>query len=105
MERTREIGMLRGVGMISRQVAKMILAESSVMGIIGSVFGLALGLILSRVLVMSAGTVQGYHIKYTTPVQGILFSVVLALVISQVAAIAPARRAAKLRIVEAIQFE
>jgi putative ABC transport system permease protein len=105
MERTRELGMLRGVGMTGWQVSKMILAESSMMGLIGAAFGLALGLVMTRVMLIASGSMMGYHVKYILPTQGIWISVAIALFVSQVAAIGPARRAAHLRIIEAIQFE
>ncbi len=83
----------------------MILAEAGLMGVIGGAFGLLFGLFLSRVFLMAAAMMQGYELSYILPIQGIVVSVVLALVISQLAAVWPARRAAGIRIMEAIQFE
>jgi putative ABC transport system permease protein len=105
LERTQEIGMLRSLGMTRRQVGKMILAELGLMGLIGGAFGLAFGLMLSRVILMAVALLQGYDLSYVLPVQGIVISVAIALVVSQLAALWPARRAAGLRIIEAIQFE
>jgi putative ABC transport system permease protein len=104
-ERTREIGALRGLGMTRGQVRRMILAEAGLMGLIGGVFGLAFGLFLSRVFLMAVTMLRGYELTYVLPVQGIISSLLLALVVSQLAAVLPARRAAGLRIVEAIQYE
>jgi len=105
LERTQEIGMLRSLGMTRRQVAKMILAEAGMLGLLGGGFGLLFGLFLSRLFLVSVTAIQGYELTYIIPTQGILISVLLALVASQLAALWPARRAAGLRIIEAIQFE
>ncbi|MBI5029435.1 MAG: ABC transporter permease [Chloroflexi bacterium] len=105
MERTREIGMLRSLGMTRWQIRKMILAEAGMMGIIGGVFGLVFGLFQSRIVILSINTMAGYDLDYVMPTQGIVIGLVVALVVSQLAAILPARRAAGLRIIEAIQFE
>ncbi len=104
-ERTREIGALRGVGMTRRQVSKMILAEAAMIGLIGGAFGLIFGLFVAKVFLMGASEISGYDVTYVLPVQGIIISVLIALAISQLAAIWPARRASHLRIVEAIQYE
>jgi putative ABC transport system permease protein len=105
LERTREIGMLRSLGMTRRQVSKMLLAEAGTMGVIGGVFGLVFGLLLSRTLLSSINAMTGYGLAFVLPVTGIVVGLVLALVVSQIAALGPARRAARLRIIDAIQFE
>jgi putative ABC transport system permease protein len=105
LERTQELGMLRGVGMTRRQVAKMILAEAGMIGAVGGLFGIAFGLFLSRLFLTSPSTMQGYTLTYVVPTEGILIGLIVALLISQVAALWPARRAAGIRIVEAIQYE
>jgi putative ABC transport system permease protein len=105
LERTRELGMLRSLGMTRRQISKMLLAEAGTMGMIGAVFGLVFGLLLSRALLSSINAMTGYGLAFVLPVSGMLLALVLALVVSQVAALWPARRAAHLRIIDAIQFE
>jgi putative ABC transport system permease protein len=105
LERTREIGMLRGVGMTRWQVVKMILAEAGVMGVIGGVLGIVVGLFLARVLIVSTNAMQGYSLEYVIPTQGLAVAFVIALAISQLAALWPSGRAARLAVIEAIQFE
>jgi putative ABC transport system permease protein len=105
LERTREIGMLRSLGMTRWQVGKMILAESMLMGLIGGVFGLLFGLFLSRLFLRAVTAMQGYQLGYVVPTQGIVISLLIALVVSHLAAIWPARRAARIRIIEAMQYE
>jgi putative ABC transport system permease protein len=104
-ERTQEIGMLRSVGMTRWQVARMILAEAGLMGFIGGVLGLVFGLLLSALVLASSSSAQGTDLVLVVPREGVLVTLILALVISQLAAILPARRASTLPIIEAIQFE
>jgi putative ABC transport system permease protein len=105
MERTQEIGMLRSVGMTRWQVAKMILAESGMMGLVGGSVGLVFGLLLSHAILSSINSMMGYELSFAWPWRGIIVSMVIALVVSQLAALWPARRAAQMPIIEAIQFE
>ncbi len=105
MERTQEIGMLRGVGMTRWQVVQMVLAEAGLLGIIGGVIGLVFGIILSRIFLIAMMAMSGYNITYQMPPQAVITALVVAIVVSQIAALLPARRAARIRILEAIHYE
>ncbi|HNS50779.1 MAG TPA: FtsX-like permease family protein [Anaerolineae bacterium] len=105
LERTREIGMLRGVGMTRWQVVKMILAEAGTVGVMGGVFGVVYGLFMSRLFIGGANITQGYQLSPVIPTQGLIAGLVIAIVVSQVAALMPASRAARLEVIEALQFE
>ena len=105
LERTRELGMLRSLGMTRWQMTKMILAEALLIGVIGGGLGLLFGLFQSRVVISTVNSTAGYDLTYILPTQGIIVSLFIALFVSQLAAILPAARAARLRIIEAIQFE
>ncbi len=105
LERLREIGMLRGLGMTRAQVGKMILAESAAIGLIGALFGLAFGLLLSQIFLHGINSLNGYELKFIWPVAAVLEGIVLAVLISQVAAAYPAWRASRTNIVSAIQHE
>lgn len=105
LERTREIGMLRAIGMGGRQVLSMILAEAGLMGLIGGALGLALGLVLSRIFFISMNAMSGYDLAFILPVGGLAFGLVVALGVSQLAALLPARRATSIRILDAIHYE
>jgi putative ABC transport system permease protein len=99
-ERTRELGMLRAVGMTRRQVRRMIRQESVITALLGAVFGIPLGIILALII--------GVAIKYpafTIPVGTLVVFVVAAVVAGIVAAILPARRAGRLNILRALQYE
>jgi putative ABC transport system permease protein len=105
LERIREIGMLRSIGMTRYQVARMILAEAGMMGLVGAAFGLVFGLVLSRIFLSAMMAMSGYQLTYSMPIKGVLLNLAVALVICQLAAILPAIRAARVRVLRAIQYE
>ncbi|MDQ3672600.1 MAG: ABC transporter permease, partial [Actinomycetota bacterium] len=101
-ERTREIGMLRAIGMTRRQARRMIRQESIITALIGAAVGLPLGIFLAA-LVNRA--LSEYHIRFAIPWWQLLILTGVAIVIGILAAIAPARRAAKLDPLRAIAYE
>jgi putative ABC transport system permease protein len=105
MERTQEIGMLRSVGMTRSQVIFMVLAESAQIGLIGGIFGVIFGVILAWIFMLAMTAMSGYRLDFILPPDRILVALVIAVLVSQVAALLPAIRAARLRILEAIQYE
>ena len=104
-ERTREIGMLRCVGMTRFQTVIMILAEAALMGIIGGLLGLVFGVVLSRVFMLAMTAMSGYRLTYVLGLFRVLLAVIISIVVSQLAAMAPALRAARGRILDAIHYE
>jgi putative ABC transport system permease protein len=105
IERTREIGMLRCMGMTRWQIVRMILAEAFMMGIIGGVLGLGFGIALTQIFLSAMGAMSGYELDFVMPVRAIWLSLVVALTISQLAALIPAIRAAKTPMLSAIHYE
>jgi putative ABC transport system permease protein len=99
-ERTREIGMLRAIGMTRRQVRRMIRHESVITSLIGAVIGIVLGVALAAILI---SRVQ--EIAFFMPWTQLVVFLLAAIVVGIVAAIFPARRAAKLNPLEALQYE
>jgi putative ABC transport system permease protein len=99
-ERTREIGMLRAVGMTRRQVRRMIRQESVIVALIGAVIGIVLGIVLGALLVARID-----FIVFSIPWTSLVTFAIAAVIVGIVAAILPARRAAKLNPLEAISYE
>ncbi len=99
-ERTREIGMLRAVGMTRRQVRRMIRYESVITALIGAAIGIALGIVLAVLLIARVD-----FINLAWPVTSLFVFVIAAVVVGLIAAIFPARRAARLNVLEALQYE
>ena len=99
-ERTRELGMLRAIGMTRRQVRRMIRHESVITALIGGTLGIILGVILGALLIARVD-----FIEFALPTTQIVVFAILTIFVGIVAAIFPARRAARLDPLEALQYE
>jgi ABC-type antimicrobial peptide transport system permease subunit len=99
-ERTREIGMLRAIGMTRRQVRRMIRHESVITALIGGVLGIVLGIVLGGLLVARVDFIQ-----FSLPIASLIVFAIMTVVVGILAAIFPARRAARLNVLEALQYE
>ncbi len=105
IERTQEIGMLRAIGMTRSQVVRMVLSESGIMGLFGGVIGVGFGILLSWIFLMGMAVMSGYKLDFVVPIGGIITGLIVSVVISQIAAIYPANKAAHTDILNAIHFE
>jgi len=103
IERTREIGMLRAVGATRKQVGRMITAEALLLASVGTAFGILSGLYLGYVIVEALGAM--FPMSYSFPLSGILAGIAIGLIFGALAAIIPARQAARLQVVEALRYE
>jgi putative ABC transport system permease protein len=99
-ERTRELGMLRAVGMTRRQTRRMIRHESVVTALIGAALGIPVGIVLAA-LVGQAIDFAAFAVPWTT----LIVFVIAAIVVGLLAAIFPARRASRLNVLEALHYE
>ena len=99
-ERTRELGMLRAIGLTRRQVKRMIRHESVITALIGAVIGILLGLGLALLLAARLD-----EISFAVPTTQLILFAIVAVVVGIFAAIWPARRAARLDPLEALQYE
>jgi putative ABC transport system permease protein len=99
-ERTHEIGLLRAVGMVRRQIRAMIRSESVILAVFGAVIGIVVGTGLGIALSWSLRA-QGIT-NIVVPASSLIIFLVLAAVLGLIAASWPARRAAKLDVLAAI---
>jgi len=102
-ERTREIGLLRAVGMSRTQVRSAVRWESVIISVLGTLLGLVIGLVFGWALVQSLGD-EGFS-TFTLPIEILVAVVLLAALAGVGAAIVPARRAARLDVLRAISTE
>ena len=99
-ERTREIGMLRAVGTTRWQIRSMITLESVVTSLMGAAIGIALGIVLSVLLIVRVD-----FLVLAWPIGSLVLFAFAAIVVGLIAAILPARRASRLNVLEALQYE
>ena len=103
LERTREIGMLRAVGATRQQIRRMIVAEALLLAAVGTAFGILAGMYLGYVIVDALGTM--FPVTYAFPLGGIIGGIAIGLIFGALAAVIPARQAARLQVVEALRYE
>jgi putative ABC transport system permease protein len=102
-ERTRELGMMRAIGTSRRQVRQMIRYESLITALIGGVFGLVIG-VLAAVLITNL-TLSGSGYVQAFPIGTLFILLVVAALAGLLAAQLPARRAARLDMLQALASE
>ena len=104
LERTREIGVLRALGASRWQIRRQVAAESVVIGLVGALLGVAVGAGLGWALLQGlASGVPG--VSYRPPVGAMVAVALAGIILGLIAAILPARRAARLDVIQAISYE
>jgi putative ABC transport system permease protein len=101
-ERTREIGMLRAVGLSRRQTRRMIRHESIITALIGAALGLPVGVFLAAAVIHK---LSKYDVTFSVPVVSLVVFAWVAVLAGIGAAVFPARRAARLNVLAALQYE
>lgn len=101
IERTRELGLLRAVGMTRRQLRTMIRTESLLIAVAGLLVGTTVGVATSALFVRAIA--QGGDLHLQVPTTGLALVAAVALVVGVVGGLAPARRAARLEVLTAIR--
>jgi putative ABC transport system permease protein len=101
-ERTRELGMLRAVGMSRRQVRRLVRYEAVITALIGAILGTILGVIFASLMSVPLAD-EGFELAY--PIGTLILLLALAALAGVLAAIWPARRAARLDVLQALAYE
>jgi putative ABC transport system permease protein len=101
-ERTRELGMMRAIGTSRRQIRSIVRQEAVITSLIGAVLGVVLGVLFALVISRPLAD-EGFTLSF--PVGTLLLLLVLAALFGVLAAIGPARRAARLDVLQALAYE
>ncbi len=101
-ERTRELGMLRAIGMSRRQVRTMIRYEAVITALIGAILGMVLGVLFAALIAQPLKS-EGFTLSY--PIGTLVLLLAFAALAGVLAAIGPARRAAQIDVLKALQYE
>lgn len=104
LERRREIGVLRAMGSSRRYTLAMVLAEAAAIGIVGGVLGLIVGLVDQWLFSLVSGDIMNFNVTFRPSAMALVFTLG-ALAISLLGSLPPARRAARLNIIEAVSVE
>ncbi len=104
-ERTREIGLIRAIGMGRAQTGRMITVESILISVFGALIGIVVGIGLGIAIIESLGTGDDAFLILTIPWGYLVTTLLLAVVAGVVASILPALRASRLNVLAAISYE
>ncbi len=106
LDRTREIGLLRAIGADRGHVLRLFAAEASFIGLVGGLMGVGVGAVVGLVLTKVVGVqATGWNFPFLFPWSTAAQMVVVSIVASSLAGMYPARRAARLDVVEALAYE
>jgi putative ABC transport system permease protein len=101
-ERTRELGMLRAIGTSRRQVRRMIRYEAVITALIGATIGIVMGLVFGIAVTVA---LEDEGLVLSIPVAQLVVLLILGGLAGVLAAIAPARRASRLNVLESLAYE
>ena len=104
LERRRELGVLRAMGSTRRFALQMVLAEAAGIGVVGGVLGLAFGLTDQWLFSLVSGDMMNFQVSFRPSPMALVFTIG-AVAISLLGSVPPARRAARLNIIEAVSVE
>ena len=102
LERRRELGLLRIIGMTDKRVRRMVTLESVLISLLGTLGGLVLGLVVSLLLLVSINRDSQAAVTPSIPWVELIVILVLGVLLGVLAALLPARRSTKLEVLDAI---
>jgi putative ABC transport system permease protein len=106
LDRVRELGVLRALGMLRAQVQRLVIIESTFVGLIGTLAGVAMGIALGYILLRHIATVQiGWYLPYRLPASAIAQLCLVTIPLAALAGFYPARKAAQLVVSDALDYE
>jgi len=105
LEQTRELGVLRAVAMTRRQLGRLILGQGGVLGISALVPGLIGGVVFGYLMHLSRYPLMGVRVDYQLEPLLLLGATIIGPAIALLASLVPARRAARLPIIDALRYE
>jgi putative ABC transport system permease protein len=106
LDRIREIGVLRALGMHRRQIRRLFLAEATLLGSVGTLAGLGVGMAFGYILMRHVLGVQlGWYLPYHVPLRTMAELSLVTIPISALAGYVPARKAASLLTADALDYE
>ena len=101
-ERTREFGLLRAVGATRRQVRRIVRYESVITAVIGALLGTAIGIFFAALATAALGDLG---LEFALPLGQLALFLVLAVVVGVIGAAVPARRAARIDVLDAMRHD
>ena len=105
LEQTRELGILRAVGLKRRQIRKLVLSQALAVGLISLAPGIVVGVVLAYLFNLLSHLLLAHAVAFRIELGLIAACSVFAVAVAVIAALLPARRAARLQVVEALQYE
>ena len=110
LERTREVGLMKAMGIQSADIKNLFLLESMIIAMFGGILGLLAGFVAGKLLglILSIITItrgQGFIDVSYIPIAFILFIVIISVIVGLITGIYPARRATKISALNALRYE
>ena len=94
VNRKHDIAVLRTIGLTRRDIRYVILSEGIIVSVLGTIIGLAVGMLLARVITLGASALTGFILEPYIPLKLILISIIISPILGIIASLLPARKAA-----------
>ena len=102
LERERELGVLRAIGATQKQLVRSVVREGLAIGVVGSILGAVFGALFHWVAVTRIGAITLFHVAYRFSIETMILAVVSGVAIAYLGAFTPARRVAKMDLLNAL---